>query len=179
MSNSYPIGRTMEVFETQFPDRSLVHEEVEMDKGLAHSFFIDFADVVDLEKNWRQIVNFIAIHFQNKLENEFECWNIYLFFRVPMAVGKELKYKIENDTFSSRKVIIDNTMNPSSAINVHIMNELTQVGTEMARASTQLDQNPIILKVLKGKTLKKTKITPEAQKAYDKLLENLKKEDEV
>lgn len=179
MSDSFPIGKIMEAFESQFGDLRMAHEEVQLDQGLAHSFFIDFGDVEALWEYWQQIANFIAVRFQNKLDDEFQRWNIYLFFRVAGPVEKELKYKIENDTFSSRKIIIDSAMDPSSAIKVHIMNELTQIGTETAKARAELDQNPIILKVLKGKTLKKTKITPEAQRAYDKLVEHLKKGDEV
>ena len=179
MSNSSLIGKTEKAFESQFRNMRLDYKEVEVDKGLAHSFFIDLLDEEALSKNWQQIANFIAVQFQNKLEDEFQRWNIYLFFRVIDATGKELKYKIENDTFSSRKVIIDSSMDANSAINFHIMNELTQVGTEIARARNQLDRNPIVRKVLQGKTLKKTKITPEAQKAYDELLASLKKGNEV
>ncbi|WP_422350756.1 ABC-three component system middle component 1 [Flagellimonas sp.] len=179
MNNSSLIGKTVDAFRSQFRDMHLTHETVEMDKSLAHSFFIDFGNAEALSENWQQIANFIALHFQNKLDDEFQRWNIYLFFRVVGPVGKELKYKIENDTFSSRKVIIESSMDSHSAIKVHIVNELTQIGAENLRTKTQLEHNPMIREVLKGKTLKKSKITPEAQKAYDKLLENLKKGNEV
>lgn len=62
----------------------------------------------DLEKYWEAISNSIAAIYQSvlvKKEDEFERWNIYVVFLSKENVEKELKFKIENDKFSSRKIV--------------------------------------------------------------------------
>jgi hypothetical protein len=60
-----------------------------------------------LATNWKDIRNHIARR-QFELEDEFERWNFYLFYVVdsPM-VDLNLKYEIEHDTVSSRKMVVD------------------------------------------------------------------------
>lgn len=73
------------------------------------SFLFETEDY--LNDNWGKITSSIASYYQSVFENEeneFERWNIYILFLVKNSVGIQLKYKIENDKFSSRKIIIDN-----------------------------------------------------------------------
>ena len=73
------------------------------------SFFFESEDA--LEKNWESITSSIAVNYQSEFEEEkqeFERWNIYILFIVKGRVESQLKYKIENDKFSSRKIIQDN-----------------------------------------------------------------------
>lgn len=62
----------------------------------------------DLAENWEIIISSVAAHYQAELVNtnqDFERWNIYLLFLIESKVDVDLKYKIENDKFSSRKII--------------------------------------------------------------------------
>lgn len=62
----------------------------------------------ELAENWEIIISSVAAHYQAELVNtnqDFERWNIYLLFLIEGKVDVDLKYKIENDKFSSRKII--------------------------------------------------------------------------
>ena len=73
------------------------------------SFF--FESEADLNDKWESVTSSIAVNYQSEFEedeHEFERWNIYIFFLVEGSVSDQLKYKIENDKFSSRKIVQDN-----------------------------------------------------------------------
>ena len=46
--------------------------------------------------------------YQPKLESVYEKWNLYIIYVTNDKTSKELKNKIENDKFSSRKIVEDN-----------------------------------------------------------------------
>ena len=63
---------------------------------------------LDLEKLWTKLTNAIAVFFQGELEKEIEIWNIYILFLVKEKVSRDLKYRIEQDKYSTRKIVLDN-----------------------------------------------------------------------
>lgn len=70
-----------------------------------------------LEKDWEAITSTIASYYQSKFDeeaNEFERWNIYILFIIKESVSTQLKYKIENDKFSSRKIVKDKVLDTLS-----------------------------------------------------------------
>ncbi|MGG0033333.1 ABC-three component system middle component 1 [Priestia megaterium] len=71
-------------------------------------FTITLNNSDELKKIWEIITNDIAIHFQSELEKNIERWNIYVVFLINEPIEKELKYQIEQDKYSSRKIICDN-----------------------------------------------------------------------
>lgn len=60
-----------------------------------------------LKNEWEAIRNEVA-NYQSGVEDEFERWNHYLFYLVDEEVMRDtnLKYKIEHDTISSRKILV-------------------------------------------------------------------------
>ena len=60
-----------------------------------------------LKAEWEIIRNEVA-NYQSTVEDEFERWNHYLFFLVDENSMRDinLKYRIEHDTISSRKILI-------------------------------------------------------------------------
>jgi hypothetical protein len=93
------------------------------------SFFFETENL--LNDNWESITSSIGSYYQSKLddeESEFERWNIYILFIVKEQVNIQLKYKIENDKFSSRKIVQENftralnTDSVSELIAKHILN---------------------------------------------------------
>lgn len=60
-----------------------------------------------LKSEWEAIRNEVA-NSQSMIDDEFERWNHYLFFLVDekSMLDINLKYKIEHDTISSRKILI-------------------------------------------------------------------------
>lgn len=86
------------------------------------SFF--FESEKELYDNWEVITSSIAAYYQSELDDEtkeFERWNIYIIFFVRVNVSNQLKYKIENDKFSSRKIVKDNI---SDSINTNLISKL-------------------------------------------------------
>ena len=84
-------------------------------------FFTRLLDEETLAAKWRDIRNFVARN-QMDLEDEFERWNFYLFYMVNNPiVDLNLKYEIEHDTISSRKMVVDNMV-----INDDVCNELVK-----------------------------------------------------
>ncbi|NOU94895.1 hypothetical protein GC093_16940 [Paenibacillus sp. LMG 31456] len=74
-------------------------------------FSVVITDVDTLKKRWLSIINDIAVNFQSTLEKTVEIWNIYVVFIIHNKVEKELKYLIEQNKFSSRKIVLDNIQN--------------------------------------------------------------------
>lgn len=72
-----------------------------------HVFSNYLSNEIELENVWKKLKSDIAAYFQTALELEVEIWNIYIFFFVSGKVCKELKYEVEQDKYSSRKIIID------------------------------------------------------------------------
>jgi hypothetical protein len=60
-----------------------------------------------LNNCWEELTNDIAVHFQSLLDKDIEIWNIYVLFLIKEVVDKDLKYKIEQDKYSSRKIVCD------------------------------------------------------------------------
>lgn len=70
-------------------------------------FITEVLDENTLAANWKTIRNHVARN-QFDMDDEFERWNFYLFYVVdsPM-VDLNLKYQIEHDTISSRKMVVN------------------------------------------------------------------------
>lgn len=60
-----------------------------------------------LNDYWEDLTENIAVNFQINLEKEIERWNIYLLFLLENEVLKEIKYKVEQDKYSCRKLVED------------------------------------------------------------------------
>ena len=64
-------------------------------------------DEIELEQCYETIAASIATEFQINLEKTIEKWNIYLVFECLNQISEELKGKIEQDKYSSRKMVWD------------------------------------------------------------------------
>lgn len=62
----------------------------------------------ELRKSWRIFRNEFSEDYQIDEIDEFERWNFYLFYVVEdkNAIDRNLKYEIEHDTISSRKIVV-------------------------------------------------------------------------
>lgn len=70
-------------------------------------FTINIDNEDELATVWEEISQEIALYYQSEyLEKDIEIWNIYLFFLCPQKVSKDLKFKIENNKYSSRKIVV-------------------------------------------------------------------------
>jgi len=96
----------LDILIRNFPEQEFEHEQIKYG-GIINAIFIKSNSEELLENTWEKIRNMIGVYFQTKLKTEFEVWNLYLFFISPIAISKGLKYHIEHDTVSSRKIVID------------------------------------------------------------------------
>ena len=71
-------------------------------------FVTESIEVNILENEWKYLRDCIALEYQRKLTDDFERWNFYIFYVVEdfAKLPKNLKFKIEHDTLSSRKIVI-------------------------------------------------------------------------
>jgi hypothetical protein len=107
MANILPEPQIIQILHELFPDLTVKTRIVQY-VGPIHAFFIKFPSSENLDNNWEPLSNAIAVYYQTQLNTEFEIWNLYLFCITDVDVDKSIKYKIENDTVSSRKILITN-----------------------------------------------------------------------
>lgn len=71
-----------------------------------------FNTEAELENEWEALSSSVCTLYQMRIKNEFSKWNTYVFYVCKDSVSKELKYQIENDKFSNRKIVVSD--NPDS-----------------------------------------------------------------
>lgn len=94
---------------TSFPEMKFML----LDTGVVGSIscFVCWIDNENLlSYRWSHVASLIAVEYQSVLEDESAVWNIYLCFICPFQVNKNLKYEIENNKFSMRKIVVDGTI---------------------------------------------------------------------
>ncbi|MBX9886931.1 MAG: hypothetical protein K2Y30_03235 [Flavobacteriaceae bacterium] len=70
-------------------------------------FVLSDSSALSEKSIWESISKDIALKYQSKLESIYEKWNLYIIYISTDTAPKELKNKIENDKFSSRKIVED------------------------------------------------------------------------
>lgn len=103
----------------------------------------EFKDENDLLKYWKKIIDNVAIYIQTDLEKIIELYNVYVIFFVE-NITKELLYIIEQDKYSSRKIVINSKMPSDKEELIDIVeNRLFKFSIEENEENIMLD---IILK---------------------------------
>lgn len=142
--------------------------------GTIPTFFIQVnCAEKELDIKWKRIVDYIGVHFQTTLENEFSIWNIYLFFILKNKISSSLKYKIENDTFSSRKIVIEDKKTNEEIVNEHIANADLSLG-QIEQDPAKFEKHAIIWHALKDKQPQK-KTTEKDKVAFKIIVDAIKK----
>jgi len=80
---------------------------LEGDKNSKLTCFSFLITSTDLENIWQSITNEVAMNYIAHLENGFSKWNCYIVFLCSSEISKDLKYKIENDKFAARKILLE------------------------------------------------------------------------
>lgn len=101
----------------------------------------------DLEKYYETIAAAIATEFQINLEKIIEKWNIYLIFESKMKISKELKSKIEQDKYSTRKMVWDSLSEEELDDKDYIKNRLLNLYIDIERDIDQDDKIPLLEKI--------------------------------
>lgn len=158
--------------ENEFSDIAFEYREINFG-GIIPAFFINIKNEEKLATQWKAITEFMAIHFQSSLRNEFSLWNIYLFFILENEVKDDLKYTIENDTFSSRKIIITPFQDIDLIINEHIKNDNIDIQSSIVPEEPLFQANQDIWDILKDVTYKK-RISEEIKNGHNEIINKIK-----
>jgi len=169
---SYLAEALLSDIENEFSDITFEYREIDFG-GIIPAFFIKIEDGEKLSSYWKAITEFIAIHFQSSLKNEFSVWNIYLFFILENEIKEDLKYTIENDTFSSRKIIIIPLEDIDSIINEHIKNNNIDLQSAIAIEEPIFDSNPNIWTIL-SEFSHKRRISDDIKNAHSQIMDIIK-----
>lgn len=104
--------------------------------------FFAISDAKTISDKWKGFSDTIASIYQNSdymSNKEFDKWNFYVVYISKEKLSKELKNKIENDRFSSRKIVEDlysNDFNDDEA-NKLIIKHITNTDLEDILNHTQ------------------------------------------
>lgn len=118
-------------------------------------FVAAFRTAVECIQQWENINSAIAVISQRILRGDAAPWNLYLLISTPESLSKDVKYKIENDRYGSRKITIahyelpENTSEPYFVLldNIIFARDLTltkapssnSLGVDPASAIANLD----------------------------------------
>ncbi len=169
---SYLTDELQTVIKNKLSDIPFEYREINFG-GIIPAFFINIKDEKTLTNQWKSITEFIAVYFQSSLRNEFSVWNIYLFFILEQEIKDDLKYIIENDTFSSRKIIIYPKQDIESIIQEHIKNDDTEIQSVIDSEETPFQSNSDVWEILNGVSYKK-KITDDIKQGLNQIIDKIK-----
>lgn len=169
---SYLTEEILSAIKNEFFDIKLEYREINFG-GIIPAFFISITDEITLKDQWRAITELIAIHFQSALRNEFSIWNVYLFFILEQEVKEDLKYIIENDTFSSRKIIIFSNQDIESIVQEHIKNEMRHTQSKIDFEIAPFHPNSDLWEILNRISYKK-KITEDIKEGLNQIIDKIK-----
>lgn len=179
MNNLLPEAEFKADFAKEFPERQIEFQEVifSNSEAKAFAFFTHFETENSLCQEWAEIRNFIAYKFQATVDDEFCKWNIYLFFILPAAISIDIKYKIENDTFSSRKVVIENNADYDAIIEEHLLNKLPiTLNAEVPSEDKSYKPDELLYSLLKDvKIPGKNKVNNVSKEALETIIETFRK----
>lgn len=93
--------------EMQFPEIEFSLFRSDDPANFISCFVARFVNADKCEKTWVDITSLIALEYQETLDDDSAAWNIYLVLLCHEKMKKSLKYQIENDRFSLRKLVLD------------------------------------------------------------------------
>lgn len=143
-------------------------------------FSMVLKDQNELMDNWKEISGDIAIHFQGELDRDIEIWNIYILFLVQGNVENDKRYLVEQNKYSSRKLVIDKVETPldeekidniinDKLFNVNVESVLNVSSSNDSISSTLESMYGNLLKVIKDGSQEKPSVL------FTKYLELFKK----
>lgn len=155
----------LKLFEKEFSKWSIEHYSFNYG-GEIQVFILEPLNEEVLEIQWDEVSNWIAFNFQTNLIDEYSQWNIYLFYHCDFIVGKDIIYEIENDTFSSRKIILEEKKSIDSIISKYIKHSELRLINGEKNNSNLIEKDPLLMKIFADKELRKKKNLAIAKDVY-------------
>lgn len=84
----------------------IFHLEKDLSNYVVNIICCQFNNQDDLKNYWREVVNNVAMYIQSTLDKNIELFNVYILF-FGEKVDENLIYLIEQDKYSSRKIVIN------------------------------------------------------------------------
>jgi len=167
-----------QIFDTEFPTITIECRSRSFGGGDLYAFILIFQNESDLKELWKVVSNTIAVAFQSQLKDEFAKWNTYLFYSIDFDITRELKYEIENNKFSSRKIIIERKLISTDVIEEYIFDKSLKEAMSIPVVQTNIfTKKNIIQNALKNKTVREKRVKKEvALEVLDDLYEALKED---
>ncbi len=161
-----------------FPIQQLFFGEL-LFGGVIPLIFVSFNSLDDLNKNWKDFNSQMTTDFVIHLKEEYSRWNFYIFFFSNDLVPKSLKYEIENNKFSSRKIVLDNFASISEevikmSISEHITNDNIQINVE-SKSISKFKKDASLAKIVDKLSFSK-KNDDDLQCTLDEIEKNYKDE---
>lgn len=105
-----------------------------------------------LINHWKEFNSYLTAKFIPTVKDDYSRWNFYVFYLSEDTLGKAVKYEIENNKFSSRKIVIENSNSITmklieDVITEHITNNNIKIYVENNKIST-FKKNDSIAKIL-------------------------------
>ncbi|MDO6545207.1 ABC-three component system middle component 1 [Photobacterium sanguinicancri] len=133
------------------------------DFGGVFVFFCGFSSVESMDELWEGINSFLAVHLAKHFESDFQRWNVYIFMTSNKKIPPALQYKIENDTFFSRKIVLKNNQtlfndeNISEMINGYILNSDIDIGLAQGEVNLEYSSESLVYDILTKENIDKGK----------------------
>ena len=83
-------------------------ESYENKTYVSHIFVMIEDTQIQLDSEWEYIIQYIAVHYQSKIDSLIERSNFYVCFFINEDIKVQLKEKIEGDTFCAKKYVFSN-----------------------------------------------------------------------
>lgn len=133
---------------------------------------VNFKDDMILKNQWKEFNSYLTAKFIPTVKDDYSKWNFYVFYFSSSTIEKPLKYEIENNKFSSRKIVIENCKSITKkeieeVISEHITNDKIEINVENKQTST-FKKNPSLAKILEKLSLNK-KNDEDLQEALDSI----------
>lgn len=102
---------------------------------------VKFKDQASFRNHWKEFNSFLTAKFSPIIKDDYSKWNYYVFYVYENTVEKSLKYEIENNKFSSRKIVVENCKLITveiinNIISEHITNDNIKIDVEQKQIST-------------------------------------------
>lgn len=136
---------------------------------------VKFKDDTILKSQWKEFNSYLTVKFIPTVKDEYSKWNFYVFYFSSNKINKPLKYEIENNKFSSRKIVIEQYETITNeviekVVSEHITNENILINVDSKQSST-FKKNPFLAKIIDKLNLNK-KNEDDLQKALDTIEKN-------
>lgn len=119
---------------------NIVHLQKNLGGYCANIICCEFTNDNVLDEYWQKIVDNVAINIQTVLNENIELYNVYIIFFIK-EIKAELIYKIEQDKYSSRKIIIEDSMSKSEIDLIETINDrLFKFNVDNSKINLNLDE---------------------------------------